>query len=104
MDISKQLSQYKQVMSPDFSMYTNLSRALLIFNTFRTRWCSFYWQEKRMTVIPTVSWEAESSFEYCFVAEIIPSGIPMRSSKIKAINASQKEVHILLPITSVTGF
>jgi len=62
----KELGQYKQVMSPDFSMYTNMSTALQIFNAYRTRWLGAYWQEHGMTVIPTISWSDESSFEFCF--------------------------------------
>jgi hypothetical protein len=43
-----------------------MSRALQIFNTYRTRWLGAYWQENNLTVIPTVSWSDEWSFEFCF--------------------------------------
>jgi hypothetical protein len=66
------LRQYKQVMTPDFSMYTNIALALQIFNTFRTRWLGAYWQSHGFTVIPTVSWGDEWSFEFCF--DGIPPG------------------------------
>jgi hypothetical protein len=60
------LRQYKQIMTPDFSMYTNIALALQVFNTFRTRWLGAYWQRNGLTVIPTVSWSDEWSYEFCF--------------------------------------
>jgi hypothetical protein len=65
-DYLAELKQYKQVMSPDFSMYTTMSLALQIFNTFRSRWCGAYWQANGLTVIPTISWSDEWSYEFCF--------------------------------------
>ena len=61
-----ELGQYYQVMSPDFSLYADEPIAKQIFNTFRSRWCGWYWQSHGMTVIPTVSWSTIYSFEFCF--------------------------------------
>jgi hypothetical protein len=61
-----EIKQYKQVLSPDFSMYTTMSLALQIFNTFRSRWCGAFWQMNGLVVIPTVSWSDEWSYEFCF--------------------------------------
>jgi hypothetical protein len=61
-----ELAQYKQVMTTDFSLYTNMSVAMQIFNTYRNRWLGCYWQEKGLTVIPSVGWSDEWSFEFCF--------------------------------------
>jgi hypothetical protein len=61
-----ELVQYKQVITTDFSLYTNMSLAMQIFNTYRNRWLGCYWQEKGLTVIPSVGWGDEWSFEFCF--------------------------------------
>jgi hypothetical protein len=61
-----ELKQYKQVLTPDFSMYTNIPLALQIFNTFRNRWLGAYWQKNGIVVIPAVSWGDEWSYEFCF--------------------------------------
>jgi hypothetical protein len=61
-----ELGQYKQVMSPDFSTYTDTPIALQIYNTFRNRWCAAYWQEHGLTVIPTVTWSNQWSFDFVF--------------------------------------
>jgi len=65
-----EIGQYAQVMTPDFRMDWTAALPLQILNTFRTRWCGWYWQQHGMTVIPTVSWSDERSYDFCF------SGLP----------------------------
>jgi hypothetical protein len=62
----EELGQYRQVMTPDFSLYLDIVPALQIFNTFRNRWCGAFWQSKGLTVVPSVSWNDKSSFDFCF--------------------------------------
>ena len=61
--------RYKCVCSPDFSMYTDMPRALQIYNHYRKHWCAAYWQELGLTVIPTISWSDKNSFAWCFDGE-----------------------------------
>ena len=61
------LGQYKQVLSPDFSMYTNMPLSLQIYNVFKRNWCAAYWQSEGLTVIPSITWGDERSFDFCFV-------------------------------------
>jgi hypothetical protein len=75
-----ELGQYRQVMSPDFSLFADMPIAEQFINTFRSRWCGWYWQEHGMTVIPTVSWSTARSFEFCFDA--IPSGSVLAVSTV----------------------
>jgi hypothetical protein len=65
-DYLKEISQYRQTMSPGFSVYYNMAGALQVFNVFRSRWLGAYWQEHGMTVIPTLVWADKSSFDFCF--------------------------------------
>ena len=58
--------QYRQIISPDFSLLTDMPLAVQIFNTFRRLWCSAYWQEQGMTVIPAIGWGDERSYDFCF--------------------------------------
>ena len=64
-DIEK-LSQYRAVLSPDFSMYLEMAPVMQIYNVFRNRWCGAYWASKGIRVVPTVSWGGEDTFEFCF--------------------------------------
>lgn len=62
----EKLSQYKGVLSPQFSAYYTMPVSLQIYNTFRSRWCGAYLQSKGFTVIPTVYWGQPQSYWYCF--------------------------------------
>lgn len=62
----ERLAQYPHVLTPDFSLYTDMPLAIQIFNTFKNRWCGAYWQEHQISVIPTVSWSTENSYDFCF--------------------------------------
>lgn len=60
------LRSYKYVLSPDFSLYTDLPLALQIYNEYRDMWLGRYWQGRGINVIPSVSWSDEQSFEWSF--------------------------------------
>lgn len=63
---TEKLSQYYCVLSPDFSIFTNMPIALQIESVFKNRYCGAYFQSKGLKVIPTVSWGDEKSFDFCF--------------------------------------
>lgn len=67
------LKSYSVVLSPDFSMYTKMPKAIQIYNHYRAQWVGAYWQERGMFVIPTVQWSTEDSYDWCF------DGLPMYS-------------------------
>lgn len=60
------LKPYKGVLSPDFSMYTEMPLAMQLYNTFRNRWCGAYFAQQGLRVVPTVSWSNPDSFDFCF--------------------------------------
>lgn len=60
------LKKFKAVLSPDFSMFTEMPLALQMYNCFRNRWTGAYLQEQGVTVIPTVRWGDFASFNFCF--------------------------------------
>lgn len=78
------LSQFKAVISPDFSLYTDFPRALQILSCYRRQWCGAYWQELGLDVIPDVVWGDEESFKFCF--EGIPEGGTVAVSSVGVKN------------------
>lgn len=68
------LRNFKAVVSPDFSLYTDFPRALQILSCYRRQWVGAYWQKQGLDVIPDVVWGDEESFNYCF------EGIPQNST------------------------
>lgn len=60
------LKKYKAVLTPDFSMYIEMNPVMQLYNTFRNRWVGAYLASKGITVIPTVNWGLENTFDFCF--------------------------------------
>ncbi len=68
------LSKFAFVLSPDFSPYADIPKALKIFNVYRKMWCGRYWQEHGMKVIPTITWGNDEDLEWCL------EGVPKHST------------------------
>ncbi len=66
------LSEFKAVMTPDFSLFTDYPKAVQIYNHYRKHLLGAYWQSMGITVIPSICWSNRESFEWCFDGE--PSG------------------------------
>jgi hypothetical protein len=60
------LARYKYVLTPDFSLLTDMPLWMQLFNTARSRWCGKTWQEVGLTVIPTVGWSNPDSYSFAF--------------------------------------
>ena len=44
------LRPYRAVLSPDFSMYLEMTPVLQLYNVFRNRWCGAYWASQGLRV------------------------------------------------------
>jgi hypothetical protein len=63
------LYDFKYVMTPDFSTYTDFPKIIQIYNHYRKHWIGAYLQENGIDVIPTISWSTPDSYEWCFDGE-----------------------------------
>ena len=79
------LHRFKAVMSPDFSMFTVNPKALKIYQHFRKHFIGAYWQANGLTVIPTINWADEKSFEWCFDGE--PTNSVVAISTVGSMNS-----------------
>lgn len=70
----ERLRQFKAVIAPDFSLYTDFPVALQILSCYRRQWVGAYWQSLGIDVIPDVIWGEEKSYEFCF------DGLPKHST------------------------
>ena len=66
------LRKFDCVFTPDFSLYVDMPKVIQIYHHYKKQWLGAYWQANCMTVVPTVSWSDEESFEWCF--DGIPQG------------------------------
>ena len=76
----EKLSRFQCVIGPDFSQYANMSYPMRMWNCYRNRVLTSYFQKNGVNVIPNVTWSLPDSYEYSF------SGIPQKS--VIAINCT----------------
>lgn len=60
------LKQFDCVLTPDFSLYTDMSIATQIWNVYRSRLLGQLMQAHGIKVIPTLQWSTKESYEFCF--------------------------------------
>lgn len=60
------LKNYRCVIGPDFSIFVDQPRAVNVWNVYRNRWVTSYWQSQSIQAIPSASWGNVDSFDYCF--------------------------------------
>ena len=60
------LRDYSAVLTPDYSLYRDMDLTVQRINILRSRMVGYLMQEAGLTVIPTVSWSDERSYEFCF--------------------------------------
>lgn len=62
----ERISNFTCCLTPDFSMYTEMPLAMMVWNKFRSQLIGQIMQDYGITVIPTLQWCREDSFEFCF--------------------------------------
>ena len=83
------LGQFRYVLSPDFSTYTDFPKAIQIYNHYRKHWVGAYLQEVGIKVIPTISWSTPDSYGWCFDGE--PEGGTVAVSSVGCMNSVEKK-------------
>lgn len=68
------LQDYEAVIMPDFSLYVDMPKAMLIWNRFRQMMVGQLMQDAGLTVIPNVTWAKRDSYDYVF------DGMPKHST------------------------
>lgn len=54
------------IVTPDFSLYRDMPRAMQIWNCYRSRAVARFLQRLGLHIVPTVSWSDRESFLWCF--------------------------------------
>ena len=65
----ERLRRFKYVLSPEFSIYTNMPPAMQIYNHYRKHWVGAYLQLKGVNIIPTITWGLPQTFNFCYDGE-----------------------------------
>ena len=84
-------SAYNGIVQPDFSLYTDMPRAMQIWQHYRRNWVAQWYQSKGIHVIPSPAWGDEDSFEWCF--EGMPRGSCLAISTVGCVqNRVNREI------------
>lgn len=67
------LGRYRFVCAPDFSLYLDVPAAVKIWNVYRSRLLTAYWQKCGLNVVPTLQWAEPHTWQFCFKG-IAPGG------------------------------
>lgn len=54
------------VSTPDFSVYPRMSMFDVMHNVYKNRWLGVTWQNAGNTIIPSVAWGEEHTYDVCF--------------------------------------
>lgn len=85
------LQEYDCILTPDFSLYTEMPIAMKIWNTYRSRLIGQIAQRLGIQVIPTVSWCERDTFDFCF------DGLPKRATlSISTIGVKREDENFSL--------
>lgn len=70
----EKLQEFPCVLTPDWSLYTDMPMAMKIYNVFRSRLFGQMCQDAGIQVIPTLQWADTDTFKFVF------DGLPKRST------------------------
>lgn len=82
------LKEYKGIVQPDFSLYTDMPEPLQRFNHYRNLWFARMCQIQGITVIPSPNWSTIDSFNWCL------EGMPKESILMISSVGSVKNVNV----------
>lgn len=96
------LKEYRAVMSPQFSVYTEMPVAVQIFQIFKSRWCGAYFQSRGLKVIPSLVWGEADTFWFCFNgidegSVVAVSTVGMRTEKQLFMAGYNEMLHRIKP-------
>lgn len=80
------IKKFGVVLSPDFSLYSEFPLVAQMWNVYRSRWLANYWYENNISVIPTLMWGDERTYDFCF------NGIPKHSIYALSMVGAKKNI------------
>lgn len=83
------LRKFDCIISPDFSIYTDMPIPMMIWNTYRNRWLGAYFQSMGIKVIPNVNYAYENTYQFAF--EGIPKGSIIARSTTSLTHAEEQQ-------------
>lgn len=101
------LMEFRAVMTPDFSLYTDWPIMVQMWNHYRKHVLGAWMQDIGCKVYPTITWGDERSFDFCFDGEPVGSTVCVssvgtqgnRTAKRNFLAGYEKMMEVLEPET-----
>lgn len=68
------LRKFDGVISPDFSLYRDMTLAVQLWNTYKNRAVGYWLSKNGIQVLPNVRWGDERTYEFCF-SGVVPGSV-----------------------------
>jgi len=92
----KKLQQFRAVITPDYSVYTDLPRALRMHSAYKRQWLGRFWQENGVNVINCLSWAEGCIEDWTF------AGIPKHSPVALSVATAGVDMNVeVVEITQI---
>jgi len=72
-----------RIISPNFSMWFHMPRAVQLYQTYRARWMGRFFQEAGLGLIPDLNWSDVASLEYAMIG--LPVGAPALAIQLQTM-------------------
>lgn len=99
------LKRFDCVIAPDFSLYANFPKPLKIFNLYKQRLLTAYWQKQGILVIPNLTWSSFEDLDECLdgfpkhsVIALSTNGCLNKKTKATFIECFNKAIKIVAPL------
>lgn len=80
-------SSIKYIVTPDFSMDTEMPKAMCLYQLYRTRWLSRFFQEAGLTLLPHVTWpDGDIDFLRDYSLKTMPKHVPVLCTQLQTFD------------------
>jgi hypothetical protein len=79
------------VVGPDFSTYGDWPMGIVLHNLYKNRWCSRYWQEAGIKVIPSIQYITPGQLDMTLEVSVmsLPRNVPVVALQIRSVDDYQ---------------
>lgn len=99
------LKNFDCVIGPDFSLHTNFPKPLRLFNLYKQRLLTAFWQSKGICVIPNLTWSSLEDLDECLegfpkhsVIALSTNGCLNKRTKERFLECFNKAIQIIEPL------
>lgn len=90
-----ELKRCRAVCAPDFSQFTDMPKAMRLWQAYKKQWLTRYWQDYGINVIPTITWNLGDIEEFSL------AGMPQQSILARGFACGGEHTTILNDLNEI---